>query len=253
MIKLYKAIIIDDEEDSRNVLFKLLTLFCKEIEVTSLCSNITDAFLKINEIKPDVVFLDIQMPSGNGFELLKKFKKVDFEVIFVTSYDQFAIDAIRLSALDYLLKPIETKQLVESIQRLKTKKELFTETLRIENASHNYEKQGLEKRIAIHSADSVHLLELKTIVCLEGERNYSTIYTKTKERFLSSKNLGQFELILENQPEFIRISKSHLINLNFVTNYTKKEPCTITLNKNFTIEVSRRRRQEILNRIKESQ
>ncbi|HLP11621.1 MAG TPA: LytTR family DNA-binding domain-containing protein [Flavobacteriales bacterium] len=246
-----KAILIDDEADSRSVLGKLLASFCPDVKILGEATNVEQAYEKINELKPELIFLDIQMPGGDGFSLLKKFKEIPFDVIFVTSYDQYAIEAIKFSALDYLMKPVEVSDLqtaVKKVQEKKAKKELRNQQL--QNLTHNLESSGLEKRLTVHYGDSVKLLSLADIAYFEAERNYTNIFTTKKEKFNSSKNLGEYAEMLEPYTEFLRVNKGCLVNINSINSYSKGEPCIITLNGGQTFEISRRKKQEFLERMK---
>lgn len=245
------ALIVDDEADSRSVLKQLLKSFCPQIKVVGEASNVTAAFDLIVKINPQVVFLDIQMPGGNGFSLLKKFEEIPFEVIFVTSYDKYAIEAIKLSALHYLMKPVEVDDLILAAERLEKsilKNEKHKEQL--VNVIFNVEGKEIEKRIAVHYNDRVKLLLLSDITFFEGERNYTTINLANGEKFNSAKNLGEFEETLEGNPQFFRIGKGFIVNLNYVTAYSKGERCTLTVSGKHDFEISRRKKQEFLDRIK---
>jgi two-component system LytT family response regulator len=249
-----KALIVDDETDGRNVLKKLLESFCPEIEVIAEASNIQQAYELIHDTNPEVVFLDIQMPGGNGFELLKKLVNISFEVVFVTSYDQYAIEAIKFSALDYLLKPIEVQELRKAVDRINLvidKKN--SRQLQFVNVIDYVENRSIDKKIIVHHHDKVILLALSDITHMEGERNYTLIYTADKSKYTSSKNLGEFEEMLENYPMFFRIGKSCICNLNHISNYTKGEPCIVNIANHFQIEISRRKKQEFLQKMKEGE
>lgn len=245
----YTCIIIDDEFSSREVLKTLLEKFCPQIKVIGEAENADEAYVKIMDLKPDVIFLDVQMPGGNGFSLLKRFKEIPFQVVFVTSYDQYAIEAIRCSALYYLMKPIQVSFLKEAIERIENKAKFNTQNEKIINLLYNEEATGIEKKLAVHNNDTVVFLPINEIVYLEGMDEYTKIHTKNDDKFTSSRNLGKFEEILQLFPQFLRINKSLIINLNFINNYTKGEPCFITLNSVHTFEVSRRKKQEFLERM----
>jgi two-component system LytT family response regulator len=247
-----RAVIIDDEEDSRTVIKSLLGTFHKDIFICGEAGNINNGYELIIEQKPQVIFLDIQMPGGNGFDLLKKFVSPQFEVVFITSYDQYAIEAIKFNALDYLLKPIELAELGRVVKKIQAS--VFNQQayqLQLINVINHIENQDIEKKIAIHQNDRVIFLPLPNITHLEGERNYTTLYTIDQQKYTSSKNLGEFEEMLEKYPSFFRISKSCLVNLNQVTTYTKGEPCTIFVGNDHGFEISRRKKQEFLEKIKQ--
>jgi two-component system LytT family response regulator len=246
---MHTAIIVDDEAPSRSVLKKLLLKFCPSVEITGEADNAKEAYGLICKLKPDVVFLDLQMPGGNGFSLLKKFKEIDFEVIFVTSYDKYAIEAIKLSALHYLLKPIEVEDLKEAVNRLEKKmyaKEINEQT--IANAVRNSEE--IEKKLTVHIQDYVVFLSLNDITHLEASVNYTFIYMKDGAKYTSSTNIGEYEKILNGHLQFYRISKSCIVNVNSIKEYTKGEVCLLNLENSHSYEVSRRRKQELIELLK---
>jgi two-component system LytT family response regulator len=248
-----KVIIIDDEENSREVLRVLLNKFCPEFEILGEAYNINSAYELIVEKKPEIVFLDIQMPGGSGFDLLKKFTSISFEIVFITSYDQYAIEAIKCSALDYLLKPIEVDELKKTALRISEAiHKKSTQQLQFINVIDYVEDRELEKKIIVHHQDKVLLLSISKITHLEGEGNYTLIHTSDQGRYTSSKNLGEFEDMLENYSIFFRISKSCIANLNYISDYSKGEPCIIHINGEHNMEISRRKKQEFLERIRQA-
>ena len=245
------AIIVDDEKSSREVLTNLIESFFKEIELLGEAENVDDAFKLIHTKKPQLVFLDIQMPRQSGFNLLKKFEELPFEVIFVTSYDQYAINAIKFSALDYLLKPVEVKDLKETISRAKKSIALKTKSnVQIVNLLRNLEIDAKGKQIAVHAGEKVKLLNEKDIVFIEADGRYSIITTTTNERFTTPKYLKDFEEYLGSESDLIRIHKSAMINVKHIKEYSKGEPCTIEMINGTEFEVARRKKVEILERVK---
>ncbi|TND10216.1 MAG: LytTR family two component transcriptional regulator [Bacteroidetes bacterium] len=246
-----KALIIDDEADSRSVLRKLAEQHCPGIDICGEASNVSAAYKMIIDHKPQVIFLDIQMPGDNGFAILKKFIEIPFEVIFVTSYDEYAIEAIKFNALDYLLKPVEINELKTTVARLEKvveKKEVRQKQL--VNLIIHLEREDIEKKLAVHKNDTVVLLPLRDITHMQAERNYTQIVTSSNEFFTSSKNLGEFEDLLEGYRQFVRINKQYIVNVNFINDYSKGEPCMLTVNNQFCFEISRRKKQEILDVLK---
>ncbi|MCD6066597.1 MAG: two component transcriptional regulator, LytTR family [Bacteroidetes bacterium] len=244
-----RVILVDDEEDSNQVLKNLLQKFCPQVTVIGEALNVTDAKILIENLRPDAVFLDIQMPGGNGFSLLKKVKDIPFDVIFVTSYDKYALEAIRLSALHYLLKPIEVEELRNAVERLE-KRVLGKELQRnqILNAIHNMEEG--DKKITLHTRDQVVFLSLGQITHMESDRNYTIIYTNNREKYISSKHLGEYEEMLNRHEHFFRANKSCIVNIQYITSYSKGEPCMLTIANTCEQEVSRRKKQELLELIK---
>lgn len=244
-----KAIIVDDEADGRNVLKTLLKQFCPTVTVCDEAENVKDAYQAIIKNIPDIVFLDVQMPKENGFDLLKKFSEIPFEIIFVTSYDTYAIEAFRFSALDFLLKPVEVAELQRAVKKLE--KQIFNKGLneQVANLLQHIENAGMEKKIAVHVNDRVVLLPLSEITHMEGERNYSIIHTIKGENYTSSKNLGEFEELFEQYPQFMRIGKGCIANLNHVSDYSKGEPCILTIANRLSFEITRRKKQEVIERL----
>jgi two-component system LytT family response regulator len=238
------CIIVDDENSGRIVLKELLKENFTEIEVLGEAANIIDAFEIINRTSPDLVFLDIQMPGGNGFELLQKFDPLNFEVVFVTSYDKYAINAIKFSALDYLLKPIDVEELKISIEKIRKKKDTFLNTsILISNLLTN--NLGTDKKIAVHVQDKVKFICVNDIVCIEAFGNYSTVFCSDNTKHTTPKLLKDFEEFLEETPVFIRINRSTIINISCIKSYTKGEICNATLSNNMQYEISRRKKIEI--------
>lgn len=252
------CILVDDESNSRIVLRSLLKRYEKDIEVVGEAQNVDEAYDLIQKYNPQLVFLDIQMPRGDGFSLLGKFvnanlvpDKIPFEVIFVTSYDKYAINAIKFSALDYLLKPIEIKDLdnaiSKAIDRVNDKKNTQPQ---IVNLLHTLSEETDEHKIAVHLADNVKLIDPKTILFIEADGSYCHIHTSNNESYITSKYLKDFEDYFGQHSVFVRINKSILLNTKYIERYTKGEPCIIEMSNGQNFEVSRRKKQEVLERIK---
>ena len=245
------AILVDDEKSSREVLGSLLQNFFPEIELLGEAENVDAAFKLITAKKPQLVFLDIQMPKQSGFNLLKKFDELPFEVIFVTSYDQYAINAIKFSALDYLLKPVEVKDLREAINKANKAIALKTKNnVQIINLLKSIEPNAKEKKITVHAGENVKLLNESDIVFIEADGRYSNIITTTNERFTTPKYLKDFEEYLGSDSYLIRIHKSCMINVKHIKEYSKGEPFTIKMINGSEFEVARRKKVEILERVK---
>jgi two-component system LytT family response regulator len=247
------AILIDDEANSRKVLGNLLNKFCPEVEVCGEAEDIEDAYSLIVSKKPDLVFLDIQMPNGNGFSLLKKFESLPFDVIFVTSFDEYAINAIKFSALDYLLKPVEVKDLVEAVQKAVFKKMAkLSSQVQIINLLSIAEANAIEKKIVVHQNDKVILLRVDEICRIEADNRYCHLNTIAKEKHTIAKTLKEFEEFFSDNPTFVRISKNIILNINYIKDYSKGEPCIVEMHDGSTFEISRRKKQEVLERLKKN-
>ena len=215
-----KALIIDDEERSRDVLHTLLSKHAKTIEVLDECDCVEEAVQSIKTHQPDVIFLDIEMPRYAGFEIVEFFENIDFEIIFITAYDQYAIKAFELAAIDYLLKPIEIKRLKAAIDKLQKK----IGTQKIEQ---NYKilveslKNEKTEKIIIPFNREQKVLYFKDIIAIEAQESYSVFHCSEGQKFMVSKNLKYYESILEDS-QFFRSHKSWLINTDKITSYSKK-------------------------------
>jgi two-component system LytT family response regulator len=252
MEKTFTAIIVDDEKNSREVLSKLILKRHPEISILGEASNVEDAFDLCNTLKPQLVFLDIQMPRANGFNLLKKFDEVPFETIFVTSFDQYAITAIKFNALDYLLKPVEIKDLSFAINKaLKNISQKSNQHAQIVNLLHNLETDIENRKIAIHSGEKVKILSAQNVVFIEGEGRYCHLTMNTGETFVTAKILKDFEDYFGAKSTFIRISKTFIINASHIKEYSKGEPFIIRMINDQIFEVARRKKPEVLDRLRE--
>lgn len=239
-----KAIIIDDEKQARISLSLLLKEYCPEIEISADCENLPEGVKAIRKHKPDVVFLDIEMPGHSGLELLDFFdeKEVDFAIIFTTAYNEFAVQAFKLSALDYLLKPINPDELLNAVYRLKRQKK---DQFRI--LAENIEKEKPEK-IAVPNGNNLILLNISEIRCIKGEGAYSEIFMTNNTKHLVSRNLKNFEEALESDKRFLRIQKSYIINFDEVLSYSKSDNW-LNLKGDISVPVSHEKMSLILERI----
>lgn len=241
------AIIVDDETKSRSVLRGLLTRNCSNIQVIAEASDVEEAFDLINRFNPQLVFLDIQMPHADGFNLLKKFPQVPFELIFVTSFDQYAIAAIKFSALDYLLKPVEVEDLKKAVkkaeERINSKQ---GNNIQVINLLKSIDNEPETHHIAIHKSDSVRLLEETVIISISADGHYCTIATDSGEKFTIAKDMRDFEDYFGKNSTFIRIGRSQMINTKKMVSYTKTDPCIIEMVNGEIFEVSRRKKSEVL-------
>lgn len=239
-----RALIIDDESDSREVLAHLLTAY-SELEIIGEAKNIDDAYLKITALKPDLVFLDIEMPKGDGFSLLKKFEAITFEVIFVTSYNQYAVNAIKVSALDYLLKPVIMEDLDFAVR--KAIYHIAQKRNTNEQIKTLLEKVAIEsKKIMIHVSNQVKMLEAATILYAEASGRYCTLTLFDQSNYTIARNLSEIEAELLATRLFIRINKSQLVNSKGILSYSKGKACFVTIANHKTFEISRRKKIEVI-------
>ncbi len=241
-----RAIIIEDEPVSREMLTLLLQRHKADIEIIDTCSNPTDGIESIALHQPDLIFLDIQMPKMNGFDMLKKISSINFEVIFTTAFDQYAIDAIRTSALDYLLKPVDDEDLTAAIEKCKERMVEKKTKYQFQNLFNNLtNKNPLDKTLALSASDGISFVKMSDILRVEANGRYAKFYLLNKETILVSKTLGDFEEILSAN-QFFRIHDSSIINLNHVKKYTRGDGGTVLLSDNTELDVARRRKDEFV-------
>ena len=216
-----RAILVDDEERARDVLQNLLLRFCPEVELIDKCRNVPEAVAAIQLHKPNLVFLDIEMPNYAGYELVKFFEEVDFEIIFVTAYDQYALRAFEMAAIDYLLKPIDIDRLKTAIARAVQQFSMREQAQRMALLSQSLEQQQV-KNIVVQDKGQQFILALDNIIAIEAQESYCTIYLDNR-RFVVSKNLKHFETLLEANANFMRVHKSWMINKLHIQHYSKSE------------------------------
>lgn len=213
-----KAIIIDDEPLARNLLRGMLTEYCPEVEVVDDCPDLATGVKSIHKHKPDVVFLDIEMPGQNGLEILDYFNEdeVNFAIIFVTAYNAYAIEAFKLSAVGYVLKPIEAEDLQACVRQFgKRSAKQNLQSLRTTML------RSLPKKMAIHGVSSVVFMELDEILFFEAEGAYTKVYIRDGRSIVTSKGLKHYETLLGANPTFFRCHKSYIVNLAHVNEYVK--------------------------------
>jgi two-component system LytT family response regulator len=246
-----RSIIIDDEPNNIENLQSIINKYCPQIDVIATAFNAADGVEAINSHQPDLVFLDIQMPGASGFDLLKAFTSISFEIIFITAYDQYGIQAIKFSALDYLLKPINITEFKLAIQKATEKIGARKQNHSIENLL-AYIKSGQKEipKIALPTLNETMYIKVTDIIRCEAANNYTTFYLHTGDSILVCKTLKEFaELLQEHQ--FIRTHQSHLVNLNFIKSYLKEDGGTLLLNDQTKIPISRQNRdtvKEVLNK-----
>jgi len=243
------ALIIDDEESAVNVVAFLLNKYVNEIEQVFTAVGAEEGLKALYQHKPQLVFLDVEMPLMNGFQLLEKFRDHSFEVIFITAYDHYAIRAIKFSALDYLVKPIEVEDLKTAIEMVKQKRKQSTTNERLETLLHNLmNEKNQANRIAIPSIEGLQFVEVNDIIYLEAESNYTVVYIKPSQKITVSKTLKDFEELLPPNI-FIRIHHSWIINKNHVQKYLRGEGGQVIMSNGKTLDVARRKKDEFMKAI----
>jgi len=235
-----KAIIIDDEKGARDILGALLLKHCTEINIIAQAASVPDGVLAINKNKPDLVFLDIEMPEYNGFELLDFFSEITFEIVFVTAYSHYAIQAFEVSAIDYLLKPVEAESVVQAIEKVRKKRQYTNIQKRLELLKES-RTTGEINRIAFPMNDGLIFTDVSSIIMFEAERSYCHVYLANGSKLLLSKSMNNFEDLLTGRSYFFRPHRSFLINMNYMRKYL---PGTseILMDNNVSVSVARERK-----------
>ena len=242
MTQKHKAMIVDDEASARNILSQLLAFHCPFIELVDSCEDLKTAAVSIKKHKPDVVFLDIEMPNYAGYEITSFFEEIDFEIIFVTAYDNYAIKAFEMAAFDYLLKPIETERLIKTMERFKSKSDAHDVALNYQILKEGLSKSPNQKIIVNHKGDQ-KAIEIDSIVALEANESYTLIFTVDDGKYMMSKNLKYFENLLSDYPNFFRAHKSWIINIHFLSRFSKKE-MNVYLENDIVAKLSKYKKQE---------
>ncbi len=240
-----RAIIVDDEPKSRDVLKTLLLRFCTEVEIAGMAGSVAEAEKIISETNPDLIFLDIEMPGGNGLTLLESGKVGNADVVFVTSYAHYAIPALRLSAVDYLLKPVEVEELRNAVARVAEKRRTG-DSGNIDVLKENLANTPALQKLAIPGIQDVRFIPVSQILRIEADSNYSFIITTEGERIHASKTLGDFEDLLSSVPDFCRVHKTHLVNMSCVVKLIKTDGGYLQMKDGSQVEISRRRKAEVL-------
>lgn len=244
-----RTIIIDDEAHMRQSLEKLVKDHCPNIKLIAKADGVETGHDAIKKHQPDLVFLDIKMNDGTGFDLLKRLEPIDFKVIFITAYDEYAIRAIKFSALDYLLKPVGPGELKEAVERAKkvVLKELNTQLSILED---DLQSEG-RKKIILKTFDSIHLVKVSEIIYCKSDNNYTEFYLLDQNKIVVSQTLKEYEEILSDFG-FFRVHQSYLINLIHILRFDKAEGGSIVLTNNHKAPVASRKKDqllELLNRI----
>lgn len=247
-----KCIIIDDEPKARKLLQAIVEDYCKELTIEALCEDLPSGIKAIKKHKPQLIFLDIEMPGHSGLELLDFFDddEINFNIIFTTAYNEYALQAFKFSAIDYLLKPIQHIQLVEAVNRfLKKEENQQQQKLKILKENLNNSGGWQNKKIIIPSGQALHFYNPNEIVMIKGESSYSDIFFKDGNKLLASRNLKHFEDILNDIPEFFRTHKSYIVNTNYIKQYIKSDGGSLQLINNLVAGISQEKSDELLKKL----
>jgi two-component system LytT family response regulator len=243
-----KCIIVDDELKSRNNLRDLIQEYCQQLEVIGEAASATEALKLIKQQTPDLLFLDIEMPGGSGFDLLKSINNQNFEVIFVTAFDKYGIQAVKFCAIDYILKPIDIFELSKAVEKAQSQILKKKENQRLAELVANIDRPEDDKRIALPLADKIEFIAIHQIIRLEADSNYTRIFLEGKKEVMVCKTLKEFHEILEHH-NFLRTHQSHLINCRKIAAYIKTDGGYISMTDGSSVPISRQKREEVLKRI----
>lgn len=242
------AIIIDDEERARSSLKQLLEIYCPGVKILDTCSNVPEGVLSINTNRPNIVFLDVEMPEYNGFELFNFFRDIDFEIIFVTAYNEFAVKAFEFSAIDYLLKPVDIEKLIGAVNKASNKISSQETLSKLELLKETFNTQQFNK-IALPVSDGLSFINTDEITYLEADGAYTEVWIKNGSRIVVSKKLKFFEDVLEKRPNFFRSHRSYIVNINFIKKYSKSDN-SLELDNGKVVIISRDKKSEFEEQLK---
>jgi two-component system, LytTR family, response regulator len=241
-----KAILIDDEKNSRESLRKKIATHCPDISVLAECANGQEGLSAIQQYKPDIIFLDIEMPHMNGFTMLQQLSERNFEIIFTTAFNQYAINAIRYSALDYLVKPVEVTELVQAVDRARQQQHRNDTSQQLEIlAGYLSQQQKGPEKIAVSVSTGLEIIKVPDIIYLEATGNYTHIHMRDEKPLLASRTLKDFEDILPPS-HFCRIHNAILVNVSYVKKYNRGDNGQVILSNGVLLDVARRRKDELL-------
>ncbi len=241
-----KAVLVDDEKNALEMMEWLLVTYCPQVEIAAMCSSAEQGIEAVHTHRPDVVFLDIEMPKLNGFDMLEKFDKLFFDVVFCTAYDQFAIKAFKYSALNYLLKPVDPEDLKITVQRLEAKKTIPTKEqfdLLLQNIQQPV--KTTPQRIALTTGDGLIFVPTADIIYCEAESNYTSVVLSGGKKIVVSKVLKEIDEALSG-PDFYRVHSSFLININRIRKFVRGDGGYIIMDNDATVSISRSRKQEFM-------
>jgi len=240
-----KAIIIDDEPDCVKLLALQLKMYCPQVLVVAECTESETGYTKIKELLPDIVFMDIEMPVMNGFQLLEKIGAIKFSLVFVTAYDQFAVKAFRFSALDYLLKPIDGKDLKAAVEKAEQRLYPQAQQLSLLKEQMHGGIKNLPDKIALPYQNGVIFAEIKNVIYCESDNNYTRFYTEDGKKYVVAKTLGDIQEILEER-NFLRIHRQYLINLSHIKKYVRGEGNYVIMSNDQSVPVARNQKERLI-------
>jgi len=244
------AVIVDDEATVRNTIKSLINENFPDINIVATAGSVGEGYETIVNNKPDLLFLDVELPDGNGFDLLKKISPVNFRVIFVTGHQEYALDAIKVSALDYVLKPIDTDELIRAIEKAKEVINQEEQNLKLLALSENLQCKKVLKRIILHTVDHLQLVAVDDIIRAEADSNYTLFRLSGNRKIMVSRTIKEFVSLLANSG-FIRVHQSHLINLEHIDRFMKKDGGWLRMRDGSSVPVSPNLKKQVLQAIQD--
>jgi two-component system LytT family response regulator len=247
-----RTLIIDDEQHCIDRLKRLIKEHCNStVQLIDSCQSVENGIVAIKKFQPDLVFLDVQLGDKTGFELLQQLNEINFEVIFTTAHEKYAVQAFKFSAIDYLLKPVDEDDLKQAVNKLQLKVSKEELSKKFEALFHNIKNiQTGSKRITVPTVKGFEFVQVNDIVRCQSDINYTIIFLKDKQKITVAKTLKEFEELLSAH-NFYRIHNSHLINLSYIKSYNKGKGGSIVMTDNTEVEVSTRRKEDFLKRLEE--
>ena len=241
-----RAVIIDDEKKARETIHSIIQLYCSDIIIIGEADSVKTGIELIKKEKPELIFLDINLNDGSGFDLLKSFTEINFKTIFITAYEEYALKAFRFSALDYILKPINPDELIDAVEKAKSFQMKDNISVKFEAFISNMENITKEiKKIVLKTSDSIHVINVNEIVRCEADSNYTSFMLANGKKILVSNTLKEYDEMFSSY-NFFRAHQSHLVNINFISSYEKKEGGYLIMKDKSNVPVSIRKKESLL-------
>ncbi len=245
-----KVLIVEDEKDTRDLLKSMISQSFSDIEIVGEVESVTDGIKAIDETNPDVVLLDIDLTDGTGFEIIEQTKHKNFMVVFITAHNEYAVKAFRISAIDYLLKPIDINDLIDAIEKCKEQKKIGELNYKLEALFSNLKSEvNQDKKIVLKSSDSIHVVPIHEIIRCESDNSYTTFYLKNGKKLIISKTIKEFDDLL-SEFGFFRPHQSHLVNINYIECYKKPHGGLLVMNDKSHVPVATRKREALFSLFK---